>query len=62
MLRLIKHVVMCRYRKRKMHVNDKPLKKKYLTKRRTKDLDQIQEDLRDKNARKLTNQRAFEVA
>ncbi|KAH9500643.1 hypothetical protein Btru_077182 [Bulinus truncatus] len=37
---------MGRYRRKKMHKGDKPLKEKYKTKRRTRDLDQIHEDLK----------------
>lgn len=47
---------MGRYRRKKMHVNDKSQKKKYRTKRRTKDLDQIQNDMMPPNAKKLTHQ------
>ena len=39
-----------------MHKNDKHLKKKYRTKRRTKDLDQIHADMQPKNAAKLKSQ------
>ena len=39
-----------------MHKNDKHLKKKYRTKRRTKDLDQIHVDMQPKNAAKLKSQ------
>jgi len=39
-----------------MHKNIKDIKKKYRTKRRTKDLDQIHEDLRPENADRLRNQ------
>ena len=47
---------MGRLRKKKMHVNDKSIKKKHRTRRRTKDLDQIAEDMEPENAQKLTNQ------
>ena len=47
---------MGRYRRKKMHVNDKTQKKKYRTRRRTKDLDQIQDDMLPENASRLTNQ------
>ena len=39
-----------------MHKNDKHLKKKYRTKRRTKDLDQIHADMQPRNAAKLKSQ------
>ncbi|XP_059153438.1 zinc finger protein 593 homolog, partial [Physella acuta] len=35
-----------RYRRKKMHKGDKPLKEKYRTKRRTRDLDQIHNDMK----------------
>ncbi|KAJ1961828.1 hypothetical protein GGI12_003026 [Dipsacomyces acuminosporus] len=44
---------MPRVRRKRMHCNNKELKHKYKTKRRTKDLDQIQEDLRPENKEKL---------
>lgn len=47
---------MGRLRKKRMHVNNKSIKKKYRTKRRTKDLDQIQDDMEPENSLKLTNQ------
>ena len=47
---------MGRYRKKRMHVNDKSQKKKYRTKRRTKDLDQIQNDMMPSNTKKLIHQ------
>lgn len=47
---------MGRLRRKRMHKNDKHLKKKYRTKRRTKDLDQIHEDMQPKNAAKLKSQ------
>ena len=36
---------MGRYRRKRVHSNDKHLKKKYRTRRRTKDLDEIEVDL-----------------
>ena len=42
------------YRKKKMHKGDKPMKEKYRTKRRTRDLDQIHEDM--KSPDKMINQ------
>ena len=39
-----------------MHKNIKDQKKKYRTKRRTKDIDQIHEDLKPENASKLQSQ------
>lgn len=47
---------MGRLRRKRMHKNDKHLKKKYRTKRRTKDLDQIHVDLQPQNAAKLKSQ------
>ncbi|XP_020616599.1 zinc finger protein 593-like [Orbicella faveolata] len=47
---------MGRLRRKRMHKNDKHLKKKYRTRRRTKDLDQIHEDMQPKNAAKLKSQ------
>ena len=38
-----------------MHKNDKSIKKKHRTRRRTKDLDQVCRDLRPENAAKLLN-------
>ncbi|BFZ10303.1 hypothetical protein BsWGS_13342 [Bradybaena similaris] len=37
---------MGRYRRKKMHKGDKPLKEKYRTKRRTRDLDLIHDDMK----------------
>uniref|UniRef100_A0A0B6YY56 C2H2-type domain-containing protein n=1 Tax=Arion vulgaris TaxID=1028688 RepID=A0A0B6YY56_9EUPU len=37
---------MGRYRRKKMHKGDKPLKEKYRTKRRTRDIDQIHQDMK----------------
>lgn len=47
---------MGRLRRKRMHKNDKHLKKKYRTRRRTKDLDQIHEDMQPKNVAKLKSQ------
>ena len=47
---------MGRLRRKRMHKNIKDQKKKYRTKRRTKDIDQIQEDLKPENASKLQSQ------
>ncbi|EDO34998.1 predicted protein, partial [Nematostella vectensis] len=47
---------MGRLRKKRMHSNDKHLKKKYRTRKRTKDLDQIHEDLKPVKAAKLLSQ------
>jgi len=47
---------MGRLRRKRMHKNDKHLKKKYRTKRRTKDLDQIHVDIQPQNAAKLKSQ------
>ncbi|KAJ8315097.1 hypothetical protein KUTeg_007247 [Tegillarca granosa] len=47
---------MGRYARKKQHKGDKPLKEKYRTKRKTKDLDQIHEDMKPKNAEKLLDQ------
>ena len=47
---------MGRLRKKKMHVNNKSIKKRYRTKRRTKDLDQIMEDMEPAKAQKLAEQ------
>lgn len=47
---------MGRLRRKRMHKNDKHLKKKYRTRRRTKDLDQIHEDMQPQNAAKLKSQ------
>ena len=38
------------------HKGDKPLKERYRTKRKTKDLDEIQNDMKPTNAEKLLNQ------
>ena len=42
--------------RKKQHKGDKPLKEKYRLKRKTKDIDQIHEDLKRVNAEKLLNQ------
>lgn len=47
---------MGRYARKKQHKGDKPLKEKYRTKRKTKDWDQIHEDMLPKNAKKLLDQ------
>lgn len=47
---------MGRYRRKRIHKNVKDIKKKYRTKRRTKDLDQIHEDLKPENAERLREQ------
>ena len=47
---------MGRLRRKRVHKNDKHLKKKYRLKRRTKDLDQIHVDMQPKNAAKLKSQ------
>lgn len=44
------------YRRKKYHYGDTHLRKKYRTKRRTKDLDQIDEDIKPENAEKLIDQ------
>ncbi|KAJ1948925.1 hypothetical protein EC988_004976 [Linderina pennispora] len=44
---------MTRVRRKRMHCNNKELHHKYKTKRRTKDLDQIQEDLLPENRSKF---------
>ncbi|KAJ1804560.1 hypothetical protein LPJ75_005554 [Coemansia sp. RSA 2598] len=47
---------MTRIRRKRMHCNNKELHRKYKTKRRTKDLDQIQLDLLPENQSRLLNQ------
>ena len=42
--------------RKKQHKGDKPLKEKYRMRRKTKDIDQIHEDLKRENAEKLLNQ------
>lgn len=44
------------YKRKKYHYGDTHLKKKWRTKRRTKDLDEIDEDLKPDNSEKLLNQ------
>ncbi|KAJ2254285.1 hypothetical protein GGI13_002244 [Coemansia sp. RSA 455] len=44
---------MSRVRRKRMHCNNKELHQKYKSKRRTKDLDQIQEDLKPENKQRL---------
>ena len=43
-------------RSKKTHKGDNPMKKKYKTKRKTKDLDQIHEDMKPEKASRLLNQ------
>ncbi|KAK7497433.1 hypothetical protein BaRGS_00011275 [Batillaria attramentaria] len=47
---------MGRYARKKQHKGDKPLKEKYRLKRKTKDLDQIQEDMSPTKSQRLLNQ------
>ncbi|XP_028397411.1 zinc finger protein 593-like [Dendronephthya gigantea] len=47
---------MGRLRRKRMHKNIKDQKKKYRTKRRTKDIDQIHADLEPENSEKLLSQ------
>ncbi|KAJ9575538.1 hypothetical protein L9F63_007608 [Diploptera punctata] len=44
------------YKRKKYHYGDTHLQKRWRTKRRKKDLDEIDEDLKDENAKKLLNQ------
>ncbi|XP_046394190.1 zinc finger protein 593 homolog [Ischnura elegans] len=44
------------YRRKKYHDGDTHLKKQWRTKRRRKDLDEIDEDMKPQNAEKLLNQ------
>ncbi|XP_003703339.1 zinc finger protein 593 homolog [Megachile rotundata] len=44
------------YKRRKYHRGDTHLKKGWRTRRKTKDLDEIDEDLKDENVHKLLNQ------
>ncbi|KAI4470880.1 zinc finger protein [Holotrichia oblita] len=44
------------YKRKKYHYGDTHLKKKWRTKRRTKDLDQIDEDIKPENIESLVNQ------
>eukprot|EP01147_Barroeca_monosierra_P010638 gene10638-2753_t len=46
------------YRRKRMHKNNKELHKRFLTKRRTKDVDQVHEDLKPKHIAKHVNQPA----
>ena len=43
-------------RSRRMHKNIKDIKKKHRTKRRTKDMDQLHEDMKAENAERLRSQ------
>ncbi|XP_012280131.1 zinc finger protein 593 homolog [Orussus abietinus] len=45
------------YKRKKYHRGDTHLKKGWKTKRRGKDLDEIDEDLKDENAKKLLHQK-----
>ncbi|XP_062588086.1 protein PAT1 homolog 2-like, partial [Saccostrea cucullata] len=47
---------MGRLARKKQHKGDKPIKEKYRTKRKTKDLDEIHEDMKPGKSRKLLNQ------
>lgn len=47
---------MGRLRRKRMHKPTKDVKKKYRTRRRTKDLDQIHQDLKPENREKLLKQ------
>jgi len=47
---------MGRIARKRHHLGDKPLKEKYRTKRKTKDHDQIHEDMLPSNAPKLLTQ------
>lgn len=49
---------MGRLRRKRMHKNDKHLKKKYRTRNKTKDLDQIHQDLVPQKASELLSQDA----
>lgn len=44
------------YKRRKYHYGDTHLKRRWRTKRRTKDLDQVDKDIQPENAEKLINQ------
>lgn len=44
------------YKRKKYHYGDTHLRKRWRTRRRTKDLDQINEDLKQENTEKLLNQ------
>ncbi|WAR08092.1 ZN593-like protein, partial [Mya arenaria] len=47
---------MGRVARKKQHKGDKPLKEKYRTKRKTKDIDEIHEDMIPAKSQKLLNQ------
>ncbi|XP_078338692.1 zinc finger protein 593-like [Crassostrea virginica] len=47
---------MGRLARKKQHKGDKPLKEKYRTKRKTKDLDEIHEDMKPEKSQKLLKQ------
>ncbi|EDV18592.1 uncharacterized protein TRIADDRAFT_34957 [Trichoplax adhaerens] len=47
---------MGRVRRKRVHKNIKDIKKKARTRHKTKDIDQIHQDLRNENARKLLQQ------
>ncbi|KAK9870893.1 hypothetical protein WA026_009849 [Henosepilachna vigintioctopunctata] len=47
---------MTRQRRKKVHDGDTHLKRRWRTKRRTKDLDEINEDIKSENCEKLLNQ------
>ena len=49
-------VQMGRVARKKQHKGDKPLKEKYRTKRKTKDLDEIHEDMKPSKMPKLLDQ------
>jgi len=44
------------YKRKKYHYGDTHLRKRWRTKRRKKDLDEIDEDLKEENAKQLLNQ------
>lgn len=44
------------YKRKKYHYGDTHLRKRWRTKRRKKDLDEINEDLKEENAKQLLNQ------
>jgi len=48
--------IMGRYARKKQHKGDKPMKAKYRLKRRTKDLDEIHEDMKPEQSSKLLQQ------
>jgi len=50
------HKIMGRYARKKQHKGDKPMKAKYRLKRRTKDLDEIHEDMKPEQSSKLLQQ------